>query len=394
MRRRPSAACAACSPWPYGITRKKQLLLARDRFGEKPLFYSFVDGTFLFASEIGPLARHPFIQRDIDPEALELYLQFQFIPAPWSIYCGIRKLEPAHLAILDEEGLRMRRYWQVDYNRKTNLNEGEALDALEEKIDRAVRMQMVADVPLGAALSGGVDSGLVTALMARHAGEPVRTFTISFEEQDKDESPYARAVAEHVGSDHHEFTVRGEVHSVLPDVVRHYGEPFGDTSAVPTFSLCEFASRSVKVMMTGDGGDEMLGGYHRYAMPGWRTALSPLLDRLRDPAGAGPLVHGKRQASAQAAVETPVPLCASGVPGLLYNQFFTHRARRNLLGERTTGVVGRFVAQRLEEAMAHSLYPTDRLSLPGLLHLSAGRPAGEDGYRSHAQLPGDTGASA
>ncbi len=171
--------------------RNQCLFLARDRTGKKPLNYALVSGGIVFCSEIDPLARHPNVSQEMDMEALELYLQLQYIPAPWTIYKSIRKLPPAHYALFDEHGLYLERYWDVDYTRKVRISEQDALDGLEEKLTEAVRLRMIADVPLGALLSGGVDSSVVVALMAKLSGEPVHTYSIGFREKAYNELPYA-----------------------------------------------------------------------------------------------------------------------------------------------------------------------------------------------------------
>ena len=214
---------------------KKRLFLARDRMGEKPLYYAQAGDTFLFASELRALASHPNMPREIDPEALDLFLQFQCVPAPWSIYREARKLPPAHTAVFDENGLRISRYWRLDYTNKIAVGEQEAVEILESKIIDSIRLQRLADVPVGTALSGGVDSGLLTALTAQQTPDRVKTFTIAFREKDKDESEYARAVSERYNTEHHVLTVESDIQSLLPRIVRHHGEPFGDSSAIPTF---------------------------------------------------------------------------------------------------------------------------------------------------------------
>ena len=213
----------------------------------------------------------------MDLEALELYLQCQFIPAPWTIYRGIRKLPPAHYAVYDRSGLNIEKYWEVDYRDKIQISEAAALDALEEKLTEAVRLRMIADVPLGALLSGGVDSSVVVALMAKLSNEPVRTFSIGFEEEAFNELRWAQQAAERCGTLHHPDIVKGDVEHLLPKLARHYGEPYADDSAVPSFFVSAVARRHVTVALNGDGGDELLGGYHRYWLPKLGAAARPAL---------------------------------------------------------------------------------------------------------------------
>lgn len=266
--------------WDQGLQR---LFLARDRVGKKPLHYALGPSGLTFCSEIHPLSGHPEVPRDMDPDALELYLQLQAVPAPWSIYRAIRKLPPAHFALFDREGLRLERYWDVEYRDKLRISEAEAMEGLEEKLKEAVRLRMIADVPLGALLSGGVDSSLVVALMAGLAGEPVRTFSIGFREQAFDELPFAQQAADRCATIHHPEIVEGDVATMLPLIARHYGEPFADSSAVPSFLVCRTARRHVTVALNGDGGDELLGGYPRYRVPAWSVASGRLLARLLGP---------------------------------------------------------------------------------------------------------------
>jgi asparagine synthase (glutamine-hydrolysing) len=242
----------------------QQLFMACDRVGKKPLRYALTPNGLIFSSEIDPLVRHQEVKKDIDEEALELYLQMQYIPAPWTIYRSIRKLPEAHYAVFNSTGFRIQQYWNVDYQTKIKISEQDALDGLEENLKEAIKLRMVADVPIGALLSGGVDSSLVVAMMANLNKEPIKTFSIGFEEEAFNELPYAKVVADKYETDHCAEIVRGEVTPVLEDIVRRYGEPFGDPSAVPSFHVCRTAHKYLKVVMNGDGGDELLGGYPRY----------------------------------------------------------------------------------------------------------------------------------
>jgi asparagine synthase (glutamine-hydrolysing) len=253
--------------------REQALVLARDRVGKKPLNYVMTPHGIIFASEIHPLALHPAVPTALDEEALELYLQLQYIPAPWTIYRSIRKLPPAHFAVIHRGGLAIQSYWDVDYRPKLRMSEREAMEGLEAKLREAVRLRLIADVPVGALLSGGVDSSLVVALMAEVGQESPQTFSIGFKEEKFNELPYARIVADRFKTDHHPEVIEGEIESLLPTVVRHYGEPFADSSAVPSFQVCRAARRHVTVVLNGDGGDELLGGYGRYRLP-WPRILS------------------------------------------------------------------------------------------------------------------------
>jgi asparagine synthase (glutamine-hydrolysing) len=249
--------------------RRRTLFLARDRVGKKPLFYARTPGQFVFASELQALVEHPEISRAVDPAAIDAYLTYGYIPAPWTAYRSVQKLLPAHhLTLRLSEGgvedCQVERYWQLEYAPKRDLSEPEAADGLRAVLEEAVRLRMIADVPLGALLSGGVDSSLVVALMSRMSARPVKTFSIGFEEQGFNELPYARAVAQRYGTEHHELIVRPNAMEVLPKLVRHYGEPYADSSAIPSYYVAQLTRRHVTVALNGDGGDESFAGYERY----------------------------------------------------------------------------------------------------------------------------------
>lgn len=264
--------------------RRKELFLARDRVGKKPLFYYHTPGTFLFASEIKAILRHPQYERGIDPVALHHYLTYQFVPSPWCAFAGIRKLPPAHYLVYREGHIRTGRYWRLSYTPKWPTRTRAQRVALEEQcvglLEDAVRVRLVSDVPLGAFLSGGIDSSMVVALMARLSDKPVRTFTVGFDERLYDESPYAKGVADYLRVEHTEFRVPPLILEILPRLVEQYDEPFADPAAVPTYYLCQQARQSVTVVLTGDGGDESFAGYERYAVSqrvAWGNRLQGLI---------------------------------------------------------------------------------------------------------------------
>jgi asparagine synthase (glutamine-hydrolysing) len=260
--------------------RREELLVARDRIGKKPLFYAERGGAISFASELWALLADDEISREVDPEALDRFFTYTYVPSPFSAFRDVRKLPPASMLRWRAGRSRIDRYWRLDYGPTLDVgSEAEAGEAVREAVRTAVRRRMVADVPLGAFLSGGVDSTAVVAAMAELSPDPVKTFSIGFETEGFDELPYARQVAERFGTDHHELIVRPDAVELLPKLVRHYGEPFADHSAIPSFYLAEMARRHVTVALTGDGGDEAFGGYGRYA----NAAMLQSLDRL--PAG-------------------------------------------------------------------------------------------------------------
>jgi asparagine synthase (glutamine-hydrolysing) len=246
--------------------RKGELFLARDRVGKKPLLYAKTGDAFVFGSEFSALLRHPSVGREVNREAIHHYLSFSCVPAPLTAYRDIRKLEPGHTLTLRPDGeIKVERYWQPDFSQKLDLTEEEAGERTLELLRDAVRVRLMSEVPLGAFLSGGVDSSAVVALMSEVSPTPVKTFSIGFDEQDFSELHHARRVAEHVGAEHHEFIVRPDALEVLPTLVEHYGEPYADSSAIPTYYVARETRKHVTVALNGDGGDEAFAGYERYA---------------------------------------------------------------------------------------------------------------------------------
>ncbi|MFH0795613.1 MAG: asparagine synthase (glutamine-hydrolyzing) [Candidatus Omnitrophota bacterium] len=243
---------------------KKRLFLSRDRLGKKPLVYAETSSAFTFASEIRTLLIAPDVTKEIDPEALNTFLTLQYIPSPQSIFTGIKKIPAGHYLIYQHGEIKIERYWSPDFNHKLRISEEEAQRLLSETLKEAVRLRMISDVPLGAFLSGGIDSSAVVALMSHLSKKPVKTFSIGFSERNYDELKYARKVAKTFHTDHAEFVVKPDVISILPRIVEHYGEPFGDSSAIPTFYLCGETRKYVTVALSGDGGDENFAGYPRY----------------------------------------------------------------------------------------------------------------------------------
>lgn len=247
---------------------ERVLFLARDRVGKKPLFYTLVENVFVFASELQALLQHPAIPRQLDWIALDEYLTYGYIPAPKTIFQRIYKLPPAHFLRVPlaspANRLEPQRYWQLDYLPKLTLSEPDTIEAFQELLTEAVRLRLVADVPLGALLSGGIDSSIIVALMSGFCSQPVKTFSIGFDESEFNELPYARQVAQRYQTDHHELVVRPQALDVLPTLVRHYGEPFGDSSAIPSYYVAQLTRQHVTVALNGDGGDESFAGYERY----------------------------------------------------------------------------------------------------------------------------------
>lgn len=245
--------------------KQQRLLLARDRFGKKPLWIAPRPDRLLFASEMQGLLADPSIERAIDPGALDEYLTLGYIRSPRSIFPSVSKIPPASwLTWTPREGLRQGSYWRLDYRPKLKISEAEAVERFLELFREAVRIRLRSDVPVGAFLSGGLDSGSVVAMMAQVSSQPVRTFSIGFEDSDYSELPLARQVAEKFGTRHQEFIVRPETTKILPELVRHYGEPYADSSCLPSYYVAREARQHVTVALNGDGGDELLAGYARY----------------------------------------------------------------------------------------------------------------------------------
>ena len=277
--------------------RRRTLLVARDRTGIKPLYYGEGSGRLFFGSEAKCLLVNPEIDRELDPAALDHYLAYLYTPRDRAIFRGIRKLPPGHYLKLHNGRLSVERYWQFPVANEFRGSEAEALEQLEQTLATAVQSHMLSDVPLGAFLSGGIDSSVVVALMARASRQPIKTFAIGFEESGFNELPHARRVAEHLGTDHHEFVVRPDATGILDRMIWHFDEPFADSSAIPTWYVSELARQHVTVVLSGDGGDELFGGYDRY-LPHPRVRsfdrLAPGVGRAMASAAWRALPHGAR----------------------------------------------------------------------------------------------------
>ncbi|MCX5788979.1 MAG: asparagine synthase (glutamine-hydrolyzing) [Elusimicrobia bacterium] len=286
--------------------RKERLVLARDRIGKKPLVYAQGPGSLAFASELRCLFEFG-LSREVEPKAIDLYLSLQYIPSPLTVYKHAKKLPPAHLLVYEKGSMRVQRYWDLPLGEPSPIiHPAEAEEKIREKLTEAVRLRMISDVPLGAFLSGGIDSSIVVAIMSRLSERPVKTFSIGFEEQEFSELGYARAVAKKYGTEHTEFVVKAEMTDVLPKLAWHYGEPYADASALPSYYVARETRKFVTVALNGDGGDENFAGYIRYfamkAAKLWdvipaplRRAMAAAAERLPDgPAPLSLLWRGKR----------------------------------------------------------------------------------------------------
>jgi len=255
--------------------RKREILLARDHFGIKPLLYRVVPGSFAFASEFQAFKSLPDWNGEIDLSAVDLFLRYQYIPAPQTVWRNVFKLPAGHRMVvaLDEPRLSIERYWKPDFTRKIRRRPAELLDELDFCLRDSVKRHLVSDVPFGAFLSGGIDSSLVVGYMAELLDRPVRTFSIGFDDSQFSEVHFAREVAKKYRTEHHEQMLNVDAFSALPEIVRHYGEPYGDQSAIATWALCRLARTHVPMALSGDGGDELFAGYGTYGA--WLSRCRP-----------------------------------------------------------------------------------------------------------------------
>lgn len=243
--------------------RKRRLFLARDRVGVKPLYYWAGHSKLVFASELKALILHPDVPRQINLAALDLYLTLEYVPAPHTIYEGIFKLLPGHTLTVENGEVKTRQYWDVPY-KPVSQNEAECTEALSSLINDAVRIRLISDVPLGAFLSGGIDSSTIVGYMSQNMSEPVKTFSIGFEDDSYNEVPYANAVAKHFDTDHRVEMLRPDIASLVEQLIPQHDEPFADTSSLPTYLVSKLAREKVTVVLSGDGGDELFAGYDTY----------------------------------------------------------------------------------------------------------------------------------
>jgi asparagine synthase (glutamine-hydrolysing) len=246
--------------------RRKVLFCARDRLGKKPFCYTKTAQSFIFGSEIKAITADPDVSIAPDYHAIDQYLTYQFVPSPLTAFTGIKRLRPGEYLLCDVKGnVTTQRYWQPTLVQKSTASPQEIEEELLQRLREAVRLRMIADVPLGAFLSGGIDSATIVALMAQESNHPVKTFSIGFEEEAFNELPYARLVAERYSTEHHELIVKPNAAEVLPLLVHHYNEPFADSSALPTYYVSQMTRQHVTVALSGDGGDETFAGYTNYA---------------------------------------------------------------------------------------------------------------------------------
>ncbi len=256
-------------------TERERLFLARDRVGKKPLIYTVVNNSIIFASELKAVIQDNAVKKEINLDALDQYLSFQFVPAPHTIFKGINKLPPASYLLCEKGDISIKRYWELDFNNKLIMSEKEYSEGILNELEEAVKLRMISDVPLGALLSGGVDSSAIVAIMSRLSDRPIETFSIGFEEEEYSELKYARIIAERFKTEHHEFIVKPNIIEILPELAWHYDEPFADKSAVPSYYIAKKSREHIKVVLNGDGGDEAFAGYGRYNQGNNAASLLP-----------------------------------------------------------------------------------------------------------------------
>src|SRR5882724_6868642 len=263
--------------------RSRSLFIARDRVGKKPLYYTVTaQQTLVFGSELKSLLQHPEVGRELRLEALDAYFTLGYVPVPLTIFGDVHKLPPGHHLVFENGQVKIEQYWDFNFETDGSLQEQDCVSELRRLLDESVKLRLVADVPLGAFLSGGIDSSTIVGLMAGHMSRPVKTFSIGFHEDSYNELKYARLTAEKFGTDHHEFFVTPDICEIVDELVWHFDEPFADSSAIPTYMVSKLARDHVTVVLSGDGGDELFGGYTRYVVERKRGGFERLPRSIRE----------------------------------------------------------------------------------------------------------------
>ncbi len=321
--------------------RERKVLLARDRLGIKPLFFTQANGTWFWGSEIKSLLQNGDVARRVDVENLRDYLGLNYVPPGATLFEGIEQLLPGELAEIDANGMRRRTWWTLKFDPRTNMTEQEAIERSRELFEDAVRMRLVADVPFGAFLSGGIDSSAVVAFMAKHLSQPVKTFSIGFGEREFNELPYARQVAEQYGTEHHELFVEPEIETVLPELVWHSEEPTADSSAIPVYYVSKLAREHVTMVLSGDGGDELFAGYEtynaHYVREMYRRVPGPLRRHVIAPfVNALPVSSGKVSFEFKAKRFVKGAELGADEAHFFWRSIFSEEAKRELLGDNGT----------------------------------------------------------
>ena len=364
-------------------SRQRVLFAARDRLGIKPFYYYADTELFAFASELKQLLQLPEVPRETDPAALSEFLRRRYVIAPQTMLQGIRKLEPGHTIQVTEQGCQVKRYWELPLEANTAIGENEAVERAGALLEEAVRMHLVSDVPLGAFLSGGLDSSCVVGLMARIGVREIKTFSIGYDGPES-ELDYARVVAKHFHTDHHELHLTPEAfRDILPRIVWYMDEPVGDTASIPLYYLAQFARRKVTVALSGEGSDEIFAGYPIYnRMLGFEAVNRIPLAGLGGWA-LGRMAGDNKVRKYAEMLGRPLESRYGGVGGLFSRQ----QAERLLLlkNGHHDGVAKAY--QRCRGSAA-----ADPHVLPGPQDLATGRPAGEGGPDDDGELPGTAGA--
>jgi asparagine synthase (glutamine-hydrolysing) len=371
---------------------QKRLFVARDRFGQKPFYYTLQDGALFFSSELSSLLKALSNQPTLRLASIAQYLSLQYIPEPYTPYEGIFKLPAAHWGIWQDGEWQVQRYWDYSYEPKLKGSKAELAEELRQRLSEAVRLRLLSDVPLGAHLSGGIDSSVIVALMAEASSQPVKTFSVGFEEASFSELPYARAVAERYATDHHEFVLTfGDIPATLGKLAEHFGEPFADPSALPLYHLSRLTREHVTVALNGDGGDEAFAGYPRYWLDPWanrylrlpafltRQWIPGLARRLPDrgdkPVGQG-LINGLQRLEQISQIDPRASL-------LRWGSYFSPAAQKALwqpemLAAAQINQIEPWLVMQFETAPAQSwldrtLYSDIHTYLPGDLLVKADR---------------------
>lgn len=372
--------------------KSKRLLLARDRLGQKPIYYTLQDGTLYFGSELSSICAALPHRPEIHLPAIDLYLSLQYIPEPLTPFENIFKLPAAHRLIWQDGDITIESYWELEYEPKLTGTEDELAEELRERTRQAVEMRLISEVPLGAHLSGGIDSSIVVALMAEASQGPVKTFSVGFEETAYSELPYARAVAERYDTDHHEFTLTfGDIPATLKKLLIHFGEPFADPSALPLYHLARLTRQHVTVALNGDGGDEAFAGYQRYWLDPWanrylklpsvinKKLLPALVRRLPDRADrpiGGSLVNGLKRLEQLSQIDPRASI-------LRWGSYFSTAYKSNLwkpdyramlnLNRPEEYLVEHFSTAPASSYLDRTLYTDNKTYLPGDLLIKADR---------------------
>ena len=244
--------------------KKERLFIARDRIGKKPLFYIYKNQTLTFASEIKAILQDPEVNAEVNKPAITDYLSYGYTPTPETMFKGIMKLPPAHFMIYEKGNIRLEKYWELDFSKKLKLSEKDYCDKTMDLLEECTKIRLISDVPLGAFLSGGIDSSAVVYMMSKLSSKPVKTFSIGFDNKEYSELKYAKVIADRFKTDHHEYIVKPDAIELLPKLVWHYNEPYADSSALPSYYVAKMTRQEVAVALNGDGGDECFGGYERF----------------------------------------------------------------------------------------------------------------------------------